>query len=140
MDKKKLLRAVWATVIEKGQITTGSWSYYGNMWEVPQPPDSYKGYSWDWHIKESDRIRGLIKTIGIDWDKMVLPKSESLSGFNGTFAENERYEETSIGEIILLNGDRYTFGTCGGMPFSKAAIELYEILSNKDKISEIVGS
>lgn len=137
MDKTKLLRAVYAVLIDQGQITNGKWSYYGSGWENPETPKNKS--SWTYWYEETVKFKGKIKEIGIAWDKMEFPDTEKHSYFAGTFAEGDHYKEATLGNVVLNNGESHFIGANIDMPFSDSIKQLYEILSNEEKINSIVG-
>lgn len=125
----KMKKVSYAFLLKHGVFTTGKWSYYGGSYDPLLPPDvkgnftSYKNLQ-----KFYDDIKSEIKTVGIDWDKTQIPETESNNVFDGTFAENNRYTECTLGTLVLKNGKMYTIGATTSLPFGEHMKDLFALM------------
>lgn len=128
---------VWAYMLEVGERTNGTWSYYGSRFEGIKNDGLF--YNYEKAIKEMDTIKNKVKEIGIDWDKTLPPKSNMESSFEGTFADSSEVE-TLLGELVLKNGSRYTIGVSNAdKRFSGYLTSLSHFMEDQQRVKDILG-
>lgn len=100
----------WIYLIEHG-LAGHKPSYYGGFdVEDNRLKGKTKVYSLEDNTTELARKLYLteIKAYGVNWDKTEAPRSNSVSRFNGTFAE-ESEEEYLEGVLVLNSGTKQTW-------------------------------
>jgi hypothetical protein len=102
MDAKQF---AWLYLIEHGYAGMREGTYGRNL-VCPRVkakfPNDWMG--WDFYKEAEQFYLEEIRTIGVDWDKTVAPRSDLVSVFNGTFCDAGE-KETLVGTLVLKNGD-----------------------------------
>lgn len=98
---------VWAYIIEQGEITDGTWCYYGGRWN----PEDFNA-SHEKRVKQKKELLKKVKTIGVNWDLMEHPVSSNESIFQGTDSSSTN-TGTLLGTLVLKDGSIYLLGVSG---------------------------
>lgn len=116
----KMLKIIWAFMLENGKVTNGEWSYYGGGY-ASEGNDTYD-YKKDAKLKK--QLIDEMKSHGVDWSKTGVPDYESHNSFAGTDEESSE-NECLLGDIYLNNANVFKLGTS---EVSEAAKHAYESL------------
>lgn len=101
------IKYAWAYLLTYGKLTNGKWDYYGG-WEEASP---WKYGETEKRAKKWEDIKNKALTIGIDWDKTGVPKVSEEGVFAGTFASQNEYDNATLGELVLKNGETFLIGS-----------------------------
>lgn len=99
----------WLYLIENG-VAGHSHSYYGGYDLVDKRLASVlKSSNYGNLEPAAEFYKKEIKTYGVNWNKTASPDTETVSEFNGTFAEDSRYIEKLTGTLVLNNGTKQSW-------------------------------
>jgi len=125
-----LKKIVWAFMLEHGRITEGEWSYYGGHFEYPKV---IVNKAWKAIEKFKTDIYFEIREQGVDWNKTGIPDFEHHAEFVGT-DNDSNWLDCLLGDLHLLNGKTYKFGTNKVDDYVSSAIESFK---NQNKMHEV---
>lgn len=94
----------WLYLVQNGKAGIGR-AYYGGYDTIDENWENMFGSYWsiESHNKAYKYYATQMKSIGVDWDKTEAPKSDSISTFNGTFADSTK-AEILTGVLVLKDG------------------------------------
>lgn len=127
------IKFVWAYMIETGNLTDGTWSYYGG--------DFARLDEYDWRKAEKNKaaLQAAIKSVGIDWTKTSTPISSNESAFTDTFHDSLDVE-TLLGTLVLKDGSEYLIGVGDAdRRFGDYVKNIAQLAADKQRVKDILG-
>jgi len=131
-EEIKLLKIVWAFMLEHGKITDGGWSHYGGGFELPPAPEKRTISYWTYWEKEKQKLIQAVASFGVDWESTEVPEYQQHNEFVGTESPSQECD-SFLGTIYLKNNIKYMLGTS---EVSELAMKAHNALSSKKAMEE----
>lgn len=101
---QEYLEVCWRFLIRDGAVTTASGKWNDDV-------VSYYSGTLNTDKDQTRRCLAGIQTHGIDWSKTTDPGEQADSAFNGTFTSTQLKIKYLKGNLVLNNGETYTWVT-----------------------------